>query len=140
VIERLFYVRRHTGADGSFEWYVLNGHTRRRASKFFPTRAAAAAERAKLQVKLDLAKEQVLRRTPKRVRREVVSGKARGPGSQAGPGAIPPLVAANAPDPIPGTPSAFSALRGCCAMGASRAVGLFPRKLQQPGRIGQMFG
>jgi hypothetical protein len=55
----LFYVRRHTGADGSFEWYVLNGHTRRRASKFFPTRAAAAAERAKLQVKLDLAKEQV---------------------------------------------------------------------------------
>ena len=52
----LFYVRRHTGADGLFEWYVLNGHTRRRASKFFPTRAAAAAERAKLQVKLDLAK------------------------------------------------------------------------------------
>ena len=44
----LFYVRRHTGADGSFEWYVLNGHTRRRASNFFPTRAAAAAERAKL--------------------------------------------------------------------------------------------
>jgi hypothetical protein len=65
VIEGLFYVRRHTGADGSFEWYVLNGHTRRRASKFFPTRAAAAAERAKLQVKLELAKEQVLRRTPK---------------------------------------------------------------------------
>ena len=61
----LFYVRRHTGADGSFEWYVLNGHTRRRASKFFPTRAAAAAEREKLQVKLDLAQEQVLRRTPK---------------------------------------------------------------------------
>ena len=61
----LFYVRRHTGADGSFEWYVLNGHTRRRASKFFPTRAAAAAERAKLQVKLDLAQEQVLRRMPK---------------------------------------------------------------------------
>ena len=64
----LFYVRRHTGADGSFEWYVLNGHTRRRASKFFPTRAAAAAERAKLQVQLDLAKEQVLRRTPKGAR------------------------------------------------------------------------
>ena len=61
----LFYVRRHTCADGSFEWYVLNGHTRRRASKFFPTRAAAAAERKKLQVKFDLAKEQVLRRTPK---------------------------------------------------------------------------
>ena len=58
-------MRRHTCADGSFEWYVLNGHTRRRASKFFPTRAAAAAERKKLQVKLDLAKEQVLRRTPK---------------------------------------------------------------------------
>jgi len=65
VKEGLFYVRRHRCADGSFEWYVLNGHTRRRASKFFPTRAAAAAERAKLQVKLDLAKEQVLRRTPK---------------------------------------------------------------------------
>ena len=63
--EGLFYVRRHTCADGSFEWYVLNGHTRPRASKFFPTRAAAAAEREKLQVKLDLAKEQVLRRTPK---------------------------------------------------------------------------
>ena len=61
----LFYVRRHTGADGAFEWYVLNSHTRRRASKTFPTRAAAVAERAKLQVKLDLAKEQVLRRTPK---------------------------------------------------------------------------
>ena len=26
-------VRRHTGADGSFEWYVLNGHTRRRAMR-----------------------------------------------------------------------------------------------------------
>ena len=64
MIEGLFYVRRQTCADGSFEWYVLNGHTRRRASKFFPTRAAAA-ERAKLQVKLDLAKEQILRRTPK---------------------------------------------------------------------------
>ena len=59
-----FYVRRHTCADGSFEWYVLNGHTRRRASKSFPTRAAAAAERARLQVKLELAKEQVLKRTP----------------------------------------------------------------------------
>ena len=23
----LFYVRRHTCADGSFEWYVLNGNT-----------------------------------------------------------------------------------------------------------------
>ena len=22
----LFYVQRHAGADGSFEWYVLNGH------------------------------------------------------------------------------------------------------------------
>ena len=52
----LFYVRRHTGADGSFEWYVLNGHT--------PTRAAAAAEREKLQAKLDLAKAKVLRRAP----------------------------------------------------------------------------
>ena len=59
----LFYVRRHTCADGAFEWYVMNGHTRRRASKYFPTRAAAVAERAKLQVKLELAKEQVLKRT-----------------------------------------------------------------------------
>jgi hypothetical protein len=57
----LFYVWRHTGADGSFEWYVLNGHTRRRASKSFPTRAAAAAEREKLQARLDLAKAKVLR-------------------------------------------------------------------------------
>jgi hypothetical protein len=79
----LFYVRRHTGADGSFEWYVLNGHTRRRASKFFPTRAAAAAERAKLQVKLDLAKEQVLRRTPKGARRESC-GTSYGEGRLAG--------------------------------------------------------
>ena len=61
----LFYVRRHTGADGSFKWYVLNGHTRRRASKFFPTRAAAAAERKKLQTRLDLAKAKVLRRALK---------------------------------------------------------------------------
>ena len=52
--EMLFYVRRHTCADGAFEWYVLNG--RRRASISFPTRAAAAAEREKLQAKLDLAK------------------------------------------------------------------------------------
>jgi len=61
--EMLFYVRRHTCADGAFEWYVMNGHTRRRASKHFPTRAAAVAERAKLQVKLELAQEQVLKRT-----------------------------------------------------------------------------
>ena len=26
-------MRRHTCADGSFEWYVLNGHTRRRAKQ-----------------------------------------------------------------------------------------------------------
>ena len=57
-------MRRHTCADGSFEWYVLNGHTRRHASKLFRTRAAAAAERARLQVKLELAKERVLKRTP----------------------------------------------------------------------------
>jgi hypothetical protein len=59
----LFHVRRHTCADGSFEWYVLNG-TRRPASKFFPNRVQAAAERRKLQVRLDLAKAKVLRRTP----------------------------------------------------------------------------
>jgi hypothetical protein len=64
VKEGLFYVRWHTCADGSFEWYVLNGHTRRPASKLFRTRAAAAAERARLQVNLELAKEQVLKRTP----------------------------------------------------------------------------
>ena len=54
-------MRRHTCADGSFEWYVLNGHTRRRASRTYPTRAAAAAARRKLQLKLDLAKAKVLR-------------------------------------------------------------------------------
>jgi hypothetical protein len=63
VNEGLFYVRRHTCADGSFEWYVLNGHTRRRASNFFQTRAAAV--RRKLQAKVDLAKAKVLKRTPK---------------------------------------------------------------------------
>ena len=61
----LFYVRRHTCADGSFEWFVLNGHTRRRASNFFPTRAAAVAELRKLQAKVELAKAKVLKRTPK---------------------------------------------------------------------------
>ena len=65
VKEGLFYVRRHDCADGSFEWYVLNGHTRRRTSKFFPTRAKAAAERRKLQLRLDLAKAKLLRRTLK---------------------------------------------------------------------------
>ena len=60
--QELFYVRRHTSADGSFEWYILNGLTRRRASTFFPTRAKAAAERRKLQARLDLAKAKVLRR------------------------------------------------------------------------------
>jgi len=53
-----------TRADGSFEWYVLNGHTRRRASRTFPTREAAAAEREKLQAKLDLGKTKVLGRVP----------------------------------------------------------------------------
>jgi hypothetical protein len=65
--EGLFYVRRHTCADGSFEWNVLNGHTRRRASKSFPMRARAEAERAILQAKLDLAKAQVLK-GPKKLR------------------------------------------------------------------------
>ena len=37
---------------------------RRRASKTFPTRAAAAAELEKLQTRLDLAKAKVLRRAP----------------------------------------------------------------------------
>jgi hypothetical protein len=62
VKDEIFYVRRHTCADGSFEWYVLNGHTRRRASKLFRTRAAAAAARRKLQTKRDIAKAKVLRR------------------------------------------------------------------------------
>ena len=39
--QRLFYVRRRSG--GSFEWYVLNGHSRRRARKTFKTKAAAEA-------------------------------------------------------------------------------------------------
>jgi hypothetical protein len=64
VKEGLFYVRRHTCTDGSFEWYVLNGRTRRRASRTFPTKAAATAARGKLQAKLDIAKAKVLRRTP----------------------------------------------------------------------------
>ena len=62
--EGLFYVRRHSCADDSFEWYVLNGHTRRPASKFFPTRAQAAAEQRKLAARLNLAKAKVLRRMP----------------------------------------------------------------------------
>ena len=45
-MKKLFYVRRHTCADGSFAWCVLNGHTLRRAGKPFPTRAKAEAERA----------------------------------------------------------------------------------------------
>jgi hypothetical protein len=65
AVKKLFYVRRHTCADGSFEWHVLNGHTLRRVGKPFPTKAKAEAERAILQAKLDLAKAQVLRRTPK---------------------------------------------------------------------------
>jgi hypothetical protein len=65
VKKRLFYVRRHTCADGSFEWYVLNGHTLRRVGKPFPTRAKAEAERAILQAKLDLAMAKLPRRTPK---------------------------------------------------------------------------
>ena len=56
-------MRRHACVNGSFEWYVLNGHTRRHASKFFPTSAKAAAERARLQARLDLAKAKVLGRT-----------------------------------------------------------------------------
>jgi hypothetical protein len=61
----LFYVRRQTCADGSFEWYVLNGHTRRCASRSFRSRAAAAAEREKLQAKLDQGKAKALRRPPR---------------------------------------------------------------------------
>ena len=54
VPQRLFHVRRHTrGADGSFEWYVLNRHTRRRASKNFENSAAAEARRAQLQATFD---------------------------------------------------------------------------------------
>jgi hypothetical protein len=57
----LFYVRRQTCADGSFEWYVLNGHTRRHASGTFKTKALAEARRAKLQATIDLAKAKLLR-------------------------------------------------------------------------------
>jgi hypothetical protein len=60
--DRLFYVRQHTRADGSFEWYVLNGHTQRRASRTFKTRVAAEARRAKLQAVHDAAKVRVIRR------------------------------------------------------------------------------
>ena len=40
-------VRRQTCAYGSFEWYVLNGHTRPRASGTLKTKAAAEARRGK---------------------------------------------------------------------------------------------
>jgi bifunctional non-homologous end joining protein LigD len=53
IEQRLFYVRRHTREDGSSEWYVLNGHTRRRVTGTFKTQAAAEAQRAKLQTKHD---------------------------------------------------------------------------------------
>jgi hypothetical protein len=54
VAQRLFHVRRHTrGDDGSFEWYVLNSHTRRRASRTFKNSAAAEAPRAQLQATFD---------------------------------------------------------------------------------------
>jgi hypothetical protein len=65
MTEQLFHVRRYNCAYGSLEWYVLNGHTQRRASKSFPTRAMAEAKRASLQTKLDLTKALVRRRTPK---------------------------------------------------------------------------
>jgi hypothetical protein len=44
MTEQLFHVRRYKCPDGSFEWYVLNGHTARRVSKSFPTRAKAEAK------------------------------------------------------------------------------------------------
>ena len=51
--QRLFHVRRHTRrADGSFEWCVLNRHSRR-ASKNFKNSAAAEARRAQLQATFD---------------------------------------------------------------------------------------
>jgi hypothetical protein len=51
--ERLFYVRRHLRADGSSQWYVLNGHIRRACEQ---TKAEAEARRAKLQAVHDAAK------------------------------------------------------------------------------------
>jgi hypothetical protein len=53
----VFYVRRHTGADGSFEWYVLNGHTRRRASNFLSDESGGCSGAGEVAVKLDLASE-----------------------------------------------------------------------------------
>jgi hypothetical protein len=35
MTEQLFHVRRYKCPDGSFEWYVLNSHTRRRVGKPF---------------------------------------------------------------------------------------------------------
>ena len=49
----LFYVQRHTCADGAFEWYVPV--IRARAYPFRRERQLQA-EREKLQAKLDLAK------------------------------------------------------------------------------------
>jgi hypothetical protein len=43
IARRLFCVRRHIRADGSCEWYVLNGHTRRAVKGTFKTRAERGA-------------------------------------------------------------------------------------------------
>jgi hypothetical protein len=53
IEQRLFLVRRRIGVDGSFEWYVLNGHTRRPVKGTYKTRAAAEVRRARLQAKHD---------------------------------------------------------------------------------------
>jgi hypothetical protein len=51
IEKRLFFVRREPSSnDGSFGWYVINGHTRRRASRTFKTRSAAGAQRTRLQI------------------------------------------------------------------------------------------
>jgi hypothetical protein len=46
-------VRRQIRADGSSEWYVLNGHTRRAVKGTFKTRAAAEVRRRKSQAEHD---------------------------------------------------------------------------------------
>ena len=64
VKEGLFYVRRHTCADGSFEWYAPQWPYPAAREQILSDQSGGRAERARLQVKLELAKEQVLKRTP----------------------------------------------------------------------------
>jgi hypothetical protein len=60
--DRLFYVRQHTHGDGSLGWYVLNGHTHRRASRTFKTERQPKRHGRKLQAAHDAVKVRVTSR------------------------------------------------------------------------------